>query len=172
MSTLAYPSRDFPGPPSVAVDVPEGWMPVHAPGTALAAKLPRAGGFDPNVVVSVEQCGADLTEEESLRRIDALAQSRGGVTSQPYAAELGHARFVGCDATWPDADVETILQANLFHVVRPEREGAAAWVVQLSGSVGGPSAEQDYELIRSVLASVRVRPWAPAPVEAEGNPVA
>ena len=32
MSTL-YPSRDTPGPPSVAVDVPEG--------TALAARLPR-----------------------------------------------------------------------------------------------------------------------------------
>jgi hypothetical protein len=171
MSTLAYPSRDFPGPPSVAVDVPEGWLPVHAPGTALAAKLPREDGFDPNVVVSIEQCGADFTEEESLRRIEALAESRGGVTSEPYAAELGHARFVGCDATWPDADVETILQANLFHVVRPERAGAAGWVVQLSGSVGGPAAEQDYELIRSVLASVRVHPWAPAPVEAQENPV-
>ncbi|HEX6056967.1 MAG TPA: hypothetical protein VFY98_14225 [Intrasporangium sp.] len=168
MSTLAYPRRDFPGPSSVAVDVPEGWIPVHA-GTALAAKLPREGAFD--VVVSKEQGGAELTEEESLRRIAALAQSRGGVTSEPYAAELGHARFVGSDATWPDADVETILQANLFHV-RPQRDGAAAWVVQLGGSVGGPSAEQDYELIRSVLASVRVRPWAPAPVEAEGNLVA
>ncbi|HKX67596.1 MAG TPA: hypothetical protein VJN29_10260 [Intrasporangium sp.] len=161
MSTL-YPSRDTPGPPSVAVDVPEG--------TALAAKLPREGGYHP-VVVSIEQCGAELTEEEALRRIDALAESRGGVTSESYAAQLGHARFVGCDATWPDADVETILQANLFHFVRPERE-AAAWVVQLSGSVGGPSAEQDHELIRSVLASVRVRPWAAALVEAEGNPVA
>jgi hypothetical protein len=171
MSTLAYPSRDFPGPPSVAVDVPEGWMPVHAPGTALAAKLPREGGFDPNVVVSIEQCGADLTEEESLCRIEALAQSRGGVTSEPYAAELSHARFVGCDAIWPDADVEAI-QANLLHVIRPDREGAAAWVVQLSGSVGGPSAEQDYELIRPVLGSVRVRPWTPARVEAEGSPVA
>jgi hypothetical protein len=41
MSILAYPSRNFPGPPSVAVDVPEDWMPVHAPGTALGAKLPR-----------------------------------------------------------------------------------------------------------------------------------
>ena len=40
MSTL-YPSRDIPGPPSVAVDVPEGWMPVPAAGTALAARLPR-----------------------------------------------------------------------------------------------------------------------------------
>ena len=59
-----------------------------------------------------------------------------------------------------------------FHVVRPELEGSAAWVAQASGSVGGPSAEQDDERIRSVLASVRVRPWAAAPVEAEGSPVA
>lgn len=47
MSTLAYPSRDFPGPPSVAVDVPEGWIPVHAQGTALAAKLPERAPSTP-----------------------------------------------------------------------------------------------------------------------------
>lgn len=42
MSTLACPSRDFPGPPSAAVDVPEAWLPVHAPGTFFAAKLIRS----------------------------------------------------------------------------------------------------------------------------------
>lgn len=167
MSTLAYPSTDFPGPPSVAIEVPDGWLPVHAPGTALAAKQPREDAFAPNVVVSIEPCGSGPADEESVGRIAALAESRGGAASEPYAAELGGARFVGCDATWPDADVETILQANLFHVVRPEREGAASWLVQLSGSVGGPSAEADYELIRGVLASVRVRPWSG---EATGGP--
>jgi hypothetical protein len=173
MSTLAYPSPDFPGPPSVAIDVPEGWLPVHAPGTALAAKLPREGAFAPNVVGSIEQCGPGTTEEESVGRVTALAQSRGGDASEPYAAELGGARFVGCDATWPDADVETVLQANLFHVVRPEQDGAAWWLVQLSGSVGGPSAEEDYELIRGVLGSARVHGWSAERAEGvTGDPTA
>ena len=68
--------------------------------------------------------------------------------------------FVGCDATWPDADVETVLQANLFHLVSSEasRRGAAH-LVQLTGAVGGPEAVADYELIRQVLTTVRVTPW-------------
>ena len=36
MSTLAYPSADFPGQPSVALEVPDGWEPAHAPGTTMA----------------------------------------------------------------------------------------------------------------------------------------
>jgi len=169
MSTLAYPSPDFPGPPSVSLDVPSGWVPAQVPGTNLAATLPREGAFAPNVVVSVESCDPGFVEAQSLSRIASLAKSRGGTTSEPYAAELGGARFVGCDATWPDEDVETILQANLFHVVRPARSGAVSWVIQVSGSVGGPTAEQDYALIRSVIATVRVRPWLPGTVGSEGT---
>ena len=69
MSTLAYPSRVFPGPPSVAVDVPEGWMPVHAPGTAVAAKLPREGGFGPNVVVHPQKNWYAGVQKEDLPEI-------------------------------------------------------------------------------------------------------
>lgn len=160
MVTLVYPSPDFPGQPSVAFEVPDGWEPVHAPGTTMAAKLPRPGAFAPNVVVSIDQCGADFTVDSSLTQIASMAQSRGGAVSEPYAAELAGVEYVGCDATWPDPDVDTILQANLFTIVRPEGEGAASYVVQLTGAVGGASAEEDYDLIRSVMSSVRVTPWA------------
>ena len=160
MSTLAYPSPDFPGLPSVALDIPDGWEPAHAPGTTMAAKLPREGAFSPNVVVSIEQCAPGFSVEQSLSQITSMAQSRGGGVSEPYAAELGGRSFVGCDASWPDPDVETVLQANLFHVVAPEHGGAATYLVQLTGAVGGPTAEQDYELIREVISSVRVTPWA------------
>jgi hypothetical protein len=159
MSTLAYPSADFPGQPSVSFEVPEGWEPAHAPGTTMAARLPRAGAFAPNVVVSIEQCGPAFRVEDSLEQIRTMATSRGGAVSEPYAAELGDAQFVGCDATWPDPDVETVLQANLFHVVSSGGPGTAAHLVQLTGAVGGPGAESDYELIRQILTTVRVTPW-------------
>ncbi|WP_323095548.1 hypothetical protein [Intrasporangium sp. YIM S08009] len=161
MTILAYPSADFPGLPAVALEVPEEWEPVHAPGTTMATRLPRDGAFAPNVVVSIEQCGPAFRVEESLEQVAAMARSRGGAVSEPYAAELGGAAFVGCDATWPDADVDTVLQANLFHVV-PSDAGRPAFLVQLTGAVGGASAETDYELIREVITSVRVTPWSGA----------
>lgn len=166
MSTLAYPSPDFPGLPSVVLDVPDGWEPAHAPGTTMAARLPRDNGFAPNVVVSIEQAGPGASVEHSLGQIATMAQSRGGGVSEPYAAALGGRSFVGCDASWPDAEVETILQANLFHFVTPDREGAAVYLVQVTGAVGGPTAEQDYELIRGVISSVRVEPWTASGVTA------
>ena len=163
MTTLAYPSADFPGLPAVALEVPEEWEPVHAPGTTMATRLPREGAFAPNVVVTIEQCGPAFRVEESLEQVAALARSRGGAVSEPYAADLGGAPFVGCDATWPDAEVDTVLQANLFHVVASgDDPGRPAFLVQLTGAVGGASAETDYELIREVITSVRVTPWAGA----------
>lgn len=169
MTTLVYPSPDFPGLPSVALEVPGGWEPAHAPGTTLAARLPREGAFAPNVVVSIEACPPSYDLDESLGQIRAMAHTRGGAASEAYAARLGGRDFVGCDATWPDPDVETILQANLFAVVTsgpPDRPGH---LVQLTGAVGGPDAERDYELVRAVLSTVRVRPWTPG-AEEKGRP--
>ncbi|HET9632816.1 MAG TPA: hypothetical protein VFP73_10475 [Terrabacter sp.] len=157
MTTLAYPSADFPGQPAVTLDVPQGWEPAHAPGTTMAARLPREGAFAPNVVVDIEQCGPSYRVEESLEQVAVLAASRGGSVSEPYAADLAGAHFVGCDATWPDADVEVVLQANLFHHVPSGATGGH--VVQLTGAVGGPDAETDYELVRQVLTTARVVPW-------------
>ena len=157
MSTLAYPSPDFPRPPSVSLEVDDGWEPVHAPGTMLAARLPGAEGFSPNVVVTLEPCAPDHAVERSIEQVTSIAASRGGGVSEPYAAELGGAHFVGCDATWPDPEVETVLNANLFHVAGA---GDTAYLVQLTGAVGGANAEADYELVRGVLTTVRVQPWA------------
>jgi hypothetical protein len=128
----------------------------------MAARLPREGAFAPNVVVTIEPCGPEFEVSESLEQIASLATSRGGTVSEPYAADLGGAPFVGCDATWPDADVETVLQANLFHLVRSGAPDAGAHLVQLTGAVGGADALSDYELIRQVLTTVRVTPWAEA----------
>jgi hypothetical protein len=50
MSTLAHPSPTLPGPPSVTLEVGDDWEPVHAPGTMLAGRLPRA---DDDLVRSV-----------------------------------------------------------------------------------------------------------------------
>src|SRR3954467_12864859 len=106
MTTLTYPSPLFPGPPSVAIDIPEDWEAVNAPRTTLAARLPREGAFAPNVVVSIEECPPAYELEASFAQLREMATSRGGAVSEPFSAELAGHTFVGCDASWPDADVE------------------------------------------------------------------
>ena len=157
MTTLHYPSPQFPGLPSVAIDVPEGWEPVRAPGTTMAAKLGREGAFSPNVVVSVEECVPAYDVQTSFAQIRQMAESRDGAISEPYSADLDGRPFVGCDATWPDPDVETILQANLFCVVPTQAD--AAHLIQVTGAVGGATAEVDYELVRQVIMTTRVTSW-------------
>lgn len=161
MTTLTHPSLQFPGPPTVSLDVPHGWVPVHRPGLLLAAKLPRERAFAPNVVVNLEACPPGLGVDAPMARMRDMARSRSGHASEPYAAQLGDREFVGLDSSWPDDEVETILQANLFHVVEPEGGTGPRWLVQLTGAVGGPTAEQDYELVREVLLTTRVSPWQP-----------
>ena len=161
MTTLTHPSEQFPGPPTVSLDVPDGWVPVHRPGLLLAVKLPREGAFAPNVVVNIEAYAPGLGIDAPMARIREMAQSRSGHTSEPYAAQLAGREFVGLDASWPDDEVETVLQANLFHVVEPEDGPGPRWLVQLTGAVGGPGAEQDYDLIRQVIMTTSVTPWRP-----------
>ena len=43
-TTLTYPSVSVPGPPSVTVDIPDGWSAVRVPGTLLAARRNDTGG--------------------------------------------------------------------------------------------------------------------------------
>ncbi|EWT06413.1 hypothetical protein N864_21630 [Intrasporangium chromatireducens Q5-1] len=161
MTTLTHPSVQFPGPPTVSLDVPDGWVPVHRPGLLLAAKLPREQAFAPNVVVNVEAYAPGLGVDAPMARMREMARSRSGHASEPYAAQLGDREFVGLDSSWPDDEVETILQANLFHVVEPEGGTGPRWLVQLTGAVGGPTAEQDYDLVRKVLLTTTVSPWQP-----------
>jgi hypothetical protein len=168
MTSLTHPSVDFPGPPTVTLEVPDGWEPVHRPGLLLAAKLPREGRFAPNVVVGVEACPPGFSAEEPMGRMRELARSRAGQASETYAAQLGEHEFVGCDSTWPDETLETILQANLFHVLWPRGTDHPGWLVQLTGAVAGPSAEADYELIRDVIMTARVTPWTPG-IEPDGG---
>ena len=76
-----------------------------------------------------------------------------------YAAELGGAHVVGCDATWSDPLARTMLNANLLGVAGA---GDTAYLVQLTEAVGGAAAQGDDDLVRSVLTTLRVQPWTPA----------
>lgn len=155
MTTVTYPSETFPGPPSVTMDIPEDWVPLHAGDAALAAcRTEREGEFTPNVLVrlSAHPAEFDLQQLVDEMRQYALAKPEGAV-GQPIEVELGGVSFVGCDVSWVDEQAGTLLQVHLFGAVP---NGVGQDVVQLTGSVGGARAKEDYPVLQQIFGSVRV----------------
>ena len=161
MSTVAYPSPQFPGMPKVELSIPDDWTPVQAPGTTLAARAPWAeNAFTANIVVNVEHREASFDVERALEELAVMAERRRGQITDPFRAEFNGMEYVGRELTWPDEQVGSITQAHLFHTIEPSVEGGAIYLVQLTGSVGGDNAAADYAQVQQAIGTVKVTPWS------------
>jgi hypothetical protein len=157
MTILAFPSEEFPAQPAITLQVPDDWMAVHSPGTVLAARrVAEEGTFVPNVVVRIERRPVDFEVFDALAELKQYAAQREqGTTSEPYKVELDGQLFVGCDLSWVDDQVGTVLQAHLFGGVP---SGPFLQLVQVTGSVGGTQAREDYPTIKTIMKSLTVTP--------------
>ena len=155
MTKLGFPSEDFPAAPAMTLQIPDDWVPVHAPFTAMAARLgTEEGTFVPNVVVRVERRLAGFEAVSALAELGKSVASRPqGTISEPFQATLDGRLFVGCDLSWVDDKAGTVLQAHLFGTVPA---GPFVHLVQITGSVGGAQAQRDYPTIKAVMKSLTV----------------
>jgi hypothetical protein len=155
MTNLAFPSEEFPAQPAITLRIPDGWEPVHAPGAVMAARrAAEEGTFAPNVVVRVDRRPVDFEIADALTELKHFAAGRPqGTTSEPFKAELDGQLFVGCDLSWVDDLVGTVLQAHLFGGVP---SGPLLQLVQVTGSVGGAKAREDYPTIKTIMKSLTV----------------
>lgn len=163
MTNVAFPSEEFPAQPAITLQIPEGWKPVHSPGAVMAARRVEEGGaFVPNVVVRIERRPPDFEVTDALTELRAYAAARPqGTISEPFKAEIDGQRFVGCDLSWVDEQVGTVLQAHLFGGVP---SGPFVQLVQVTGSVGGARAHEDYPTVKAIMKSLTVS--VPEPVSA------
>jgi hypothetical protein len=155
MTTLTYPSAQFPGPPSVSVQIPEGWAPVRVPGTLLAARQAESGGrFAPNVVVRGFTRSGDFTIGRALGELKAYVDERtDGEMDAPFSVEIEDVPFVGVNVSWTDEKVGDVVQAHLF---AGARRGQVVDLIQVTGSVGGEQVSSDYETLQQLMQTVRV----------------
>jgi hypothetical protein len=155
MTYLAFPSVEFPAQPAITLQIPEDWVPVHASGTVMAARRAADDGtFVPNVVVRVERRPAGFATDDALAELRAFAAERPhGTTSEPFVTELDGQPFVGCDLSWVDDEAGTVLQAHLFGGVP---SGPFFQLVQVTGSVGGARAQEDYPVVKVIMKSLTV----------------
>ena len=155
MTTLTDPSAQVPGPPSVSVDIPEGWAPVRVPGTLLAARrADTAGRFAPNLVVRGFTRSGDFTIGRALGELRNYVEDRAqGQMDPPFALELDSVPFVGVNVSWTDERVGDVVQAHLF---AGARRGQVVDLIQVTGSVGGEQVGAEYDTLQQLMQTVRV----------------
>jgi hypothetical protein len=155
MPTLTYPSTQFPGPPSVAIDIPEDWTGVRVPGTLVAARRKESTGrFAPNLVIRGFTRSGQFTIGMALRELGDFVKERPeGTMDPPFEVEIAEVPFVGVNVSWTDERVGDVVQAPLF---AGARRGQVVDLVQVTGSVGGQDAGTEYDTVQQVMQTVRV----------------
>ncbi|APX32506.1 hypothetical protein BH708_06970 [Brachybacterium sp. P6-10-X1] len=153
---ISYPSADFPGPPRVAVEVPDDWETLMVPGVQLAVAQPRTDGrFRANVVVTVQRFGPDFTLEAARA---GLEQRKATL---PELEELGTGEIEVEGTSWIASEYgytqpgrPTVVQAARYAVL--DRGGVAMDVLEIVGSCGAESAEDEIEVVRTIQDSVSI----------------
>lgn len=155
---LQYPSRDFPPPPVVRLEVPTGWLGTAAPDAEMAARAPEAvDGVYPNVVMRVRRVSATMARDADLR---VLMTIDGGDDDDDVEIVLDEVR---ADATAPARRLlvrrrgpagTTVLARHLLVLV-PATDHVASIVSIVA--TWPESADDDLgDTLTAVLSSVRV----------------
>lgn len=151
---IQYPSADFPGPPQISIEVPDDWETLTVPGVQVAVAQPRVeGSFRANVVVTVQRFGSDFTLDAAR---EGLVQRKAAL---PELEELGTGEIEIEGMTWIASEYgytqpgrPTVVQAARYVVV--DRGGAAKDVLEIVGSCGAESADDEIETVRAIQDSI------------------
>jgi hypothetical protein len=159
MPVLAFPGPAAPSPPSVTVEVPEGWDALPAGSDLLRARGTGAAGEPVEVTVRSHTgpAGYDATD-----LVDALADgvTRPGTEVEPsFVVEIGGREWVARNITW-DESSGPVVEVHLAAVVDGSAaEGTADEVSRLvvaTGQVRGATLDADYDVLQSVLETLVV----------------
>lgn len=153
--TIEFPSPELPGPPRLALAVPDAWELLVVPGVEIAAAEPRPRGrFRTNLVITVQRvpAGYDLA-----RAREDLARRKTGL---PELEEIGTGTLESAGTTWlaseygyTQGDAATVVQAVRCTVLD---RGPVADVIEVVGSCGADVADEHIEVLRRAQDSVRV----------------
>ncbi|MCE1179083.1 MAG: hypothetical protein LWW86_08670 [Micrococcales bacterium] len=154
MPTLTYPSEQFPGPPSVSVDIPESWTPLRVPGTLMAAReTSSASALAPNIIVRGSTRPGYFSIEHALDELRETVEGQGGEMDPPFEITLDGMPYVGVNVHWDDSRMGQVVQAHLFC---GSRRGNVVDLVQITGSVSGAQAREQYDEVQAILETARV----------------
>ncbi len=153
MPVLVFPGPAAPSPPSVTVEVPDGWDCVPAGSDLLRARGTGAG--DEAVEVAVRSHTGPVGYAAS-DLVDALADgvNRPGTEVEPsFVVEIGGREWVARNISW-DESTGPVVEVHLAAAV----DGSAdvSRLVVATGRVRGATLDADYDVLQSVLETLVV----------------
>lgn len=156
MTRIAYPSDVVPGPPDIALEMPDGWTQVWVPDTLIAIRQDAADGdhFLANVVVRFYQRLAPFGPDEIRAELSQYVNQRRDGELGPVKSQTVNGReLVGADLSFVDDAAGTVGQVHWFTA---QQRNDVMDVVQVTGSFGGARTEQDYAIIDRIVDSIRI----------------
>ena len=107
MTRVEYPSAAVPGPPSLSLDITEGWSQVVVAGSLLAVRRDGTSSeSQPNIVVTYIERELSFTPQDLVGEIgEALSRQTEGVSKPAYPALLGGHDFVIKDTAYREPEV-------------------------------------------------------------------
>ena len=153
---LIYPSTDFPPPPAVRLQVPDGWIRVDAADALLAAADPGSSpGFAANIIVTV---GRVVGDEDLDAVVERQQQAAGRET---HLERQAHEPIAGRDAVWSATTYAPTTQRPVAFfqaqatLLIPRRERVAD-AISLIGTCAAASSEQYAPIFRDAFLSLVV----------------
>ena len=155
MPVLAFPGPGAPSPPSVTVEVPDGWDTLPAGPDLLRVRGTGAAGAPVEVSVRghagpVGYAATDL--------VDDLAgdATRPGTEVEPsFVVEIGGREWVARNISWDEA-TGPVVEVHLAAAVDAEAGDDVSRLVVATGRVRGATLDADYDLLQSVLETLVV----------------
>ncbi|PRY58758.1 hypothetical protein BCF74_11139 [Knoellia remsis] len=154
MPTVGHPSALSPQLPRIEVSLPDGWG-AEPGGDALLRATRDTGGAQAPVLTAYVHTSRDETSD---RLVDDLANAAhthpDGEVDPTFEVEIEDRTWTGLNVSWVE-DGDTVY---LVHLVTALPAGEVTQHVRLTGRVGGPDSEADYDEVQGILETVRVTP--------------
>jgi hypothetical protein len=155
MPVLAFPGPAAPSPPSVTVEVPDGWDAVPPGSDLLRARGSGATGEPVEVAVRHHTGPAGLAATELVESLTDDTSRPGTEVEPSFVVEIGGREWVARNVSW-DESTGPVVEVHLAAAVEDAPDDDVSRLVVATGRVRGATLDADYDLLQSVLETLVV----------------
>jgi len=155
MAVLAFPGPTAPLPPSVTLEVPDGWHGLPAGPDLLRARGTGAAGQPVEVSVRSHTGPVGYAPGDLVDALADDASSPGSEVEPSFLVEIGGRDWVARNITW-DESTGPVVEVHLAAAVEGTDDPDVSRLVVATGRVRGAALDTDYDVLQSVLETLVV----------------
>ena len=155
MPVLAFPGPAAPPPPTVTVEVPDGWDPVPPGPDLLRARGTGASGDPVEVTVRHHTGPAGFAATDLVEALGGGSTRAGTEVEPSFVVEIGGREWVARNISW-DESTGPVVEVHLAAAVEAPAPDEVSRLVVATGRVSGATLDTDYDVLQSVLETLVV----------------